>query len=731
VALQGFTLQGGRGLVVVNSSSVTLADLAVIGSEAAGVMVNNSSVQVSQSLISGNKLQGVLVALNSSAVLASTDITKNGGDGLAVSASKAEIRVNFITENQGCGVKAEGATLTGGSNVIRENAGGNLCGAPEALLGTPLPAPTNLRINTQDWTNQPSLFIDWDNPAGAEVGAAWYKLEREPQHRWDGIRTTQKPIKLENLPEGERSVVIYLWLEDKNGLADPRNRAQGTFTVRIDRTPPRITATFNPPQPSSGWYTTDVTVSFQCEDALSGVASCSSPVTVSQEGKDLEVRGEAVDKAGNRSTTTVRVNIDKTPPTGSLTINDGAATTGSTIVTLKIQANDPLSGVAEMRFSNDGRTWSDWESFRSTRYDWDLARYGGVNQAGPKTVYAQVRDRAGNVSQTFSATIRLIAPNLTGHTDAVSSVAFSPDGKLLASGSWDKTIKLWDVASGSLVRTLSGHTSGVRSVAFSPDGRLLASGSCRERIGTGIIVCIKGELNLRWEVASGRFVVFSLAAHTGWVTSVAFSPDGRLLASGSFDETIKLWDVTMATGSLVLVRTLSGHTNWVFSVAFSPDGRLLASGSCGHSELYRGCVQGEIKLWDVATGREVRTLTGHTDWVRSVAFSPDGRLLASGSSDDTIKLWDVASGREVRTLTGHTYGVNSVAFSPDGKLLASGSWDNTIKLWDVATGREVRTLSGHTSGVSSVAFSPDGRLLASGSEDKTIKLWDISDLVGR
>jgi hypothetical protein len=469
VTLQGFTLQGGRGLVVVNSSSVTLADLAVIGSEAAGVMVNNSSVQVSQSLISGNKLQGVLVALNSSAVLASTDITKNGGDGLAVSASKAEIRGNFITENQGCGVKAEGATLTGGSNVIRENAGGNLCGAPEALLGTPLPAPTNLRINTQDWTNQPPL--DWDNPAGAEVGAAWYKLEREPQHRWDGIRTTQKPIKLENLPEGERSVVIYLWLEDKNGLADPRNRAQGTFTVRIDRTPPRITATLSPPQPSSGWYTTDVTVSFQCEDALSGVASCSSPVTVSQEGKDLEVRGEAVDKAGNRSTTTVRVNIDKTPPTGSLTINDGAATTGSTTVTLRFTANDPLSGVAEMRFSNDGRTWSDWESFSSTRSDWNLARYGGsVNQMGPKTVYAQLRDRAGNVSQTFSATIRLTVryPHRP-HRD-VLSVAFSPDGRLLASGSSDKTIKLWDVASGSLVRTLSGHTDWVFPWRSAPTG---------------------------------------------------------------------------------------------------------------------------------------------------------------------------------------------------------------------------------------------------------------------
>jgi WD40 repeat protein len=708
VTLQGFTLQGGRGLVVVNSSSVTLADLAVIGSEAAGVMVNNSSVQVSQSLISGNKLQGVLVALNSSAVLASTDITKNGGDGLAVSASKAEIRGNFVIENQGCGVKAEGATLTGGSNVIRENAGGNLCGAPEALLGTPLPAPTNLRINTQDWTNQPPL-VDWDNPAGAEVGAAWYKLEREPQHRWDGIRTTQKPIKLENLPEGERSVVIYLWLEDKNGLADPRNRAQGTFTVRIDRTPPRITATFNPPQPSSGWYTTDVTVSFQCEDALSGVASCSSPVTVSQEGKDLEVRGEAVDKAGNRSTTTVRVNIDKTPPTGSLTINDGAATTGSTQVTLKIQANDPLSGVAEMRFSNDGRTWSDWESFSSTRSDWDLARYGGsVNQMGPKTVYAQLRDRAGNVSQTFSATIRLTVSILSGNV-SVYSVAFSPDGRLLASGDWDKTIKLWDVATGSLVRTLKGHTGGVNSVAFSPDGRLLASGS-----GDGTIKL--------WDVATGS-LVRTLSGHTNNVNSVAFSPDGRLLASGSDDNTIKLWEV--ASGSEV--RTLTGHTGDVTSVAFRPDGRLLASGSWDKT----------IKLWEVASGSLVRTLTGHTGGVNSVAFSPDGRLLASGSgdpvsSDHTIKLWEVASGSLVRTLTGHTIYVLSVAFRPDGRLLASGSWDKTIKLWDVATGSLVRTLT-HPAfgGVYSVAFSPDGRLLASGAYDTTIRLWDISDLVGR
>jgi hypothetical protein len=172
------------------------------------------------------------------------------------------------------------------------------------------------------------------------------------------------------------------------------------------------------------------------------------------------------------------VKLDTEPPTGSLTINDGADSTHSTTVTLRITANDPLSGVAEMRFSNDGRTWSDWEGFQSTR-SWDLTRFGGSSSPGLKTVYAQLRDRVGNVSQTFSATIRFTLPftgTLSGHTDDVESVAFSPDGRLLASGSYDDTIKLWDVATGSLVRIYS-HTADVNSVAFSPDGRLLASGS--------------------------------------------------------------------------------------------------------------------------------------------------------------------------------------------------------------------------------------------------------------
>jgi len=285
----------------------------------------------------------------------------------------------------------------------------------------------------------------------------------------------------------------------------------------------------------------------------------------------------------------------------------------------------------------------------------------------------------------------------TSHTDGLSSVAFSPDGRVVASGSLDHTIKLWDVPGGRQLRTLASHHGQVHSLAFSPDGRIMASGSA------------DGTITL-WNAANGR-VLSSLAGHKYDVFFVAFSPDGRTLVSGSEDNTVKVWDLVSGRER----RTFAGSKGYLSSVAFSPDGHTVAAGSGG-----------TIKLWEVATGRELRTLTGHTDGVTSVAFSPDGRILVSGTERGSIELWAVVSGRELRTLTGHAGSVESVAFSSDDRILASGSADRTIKLWDVASGRELCTLVGHTGFVRSVAFSSDGHTVASGSDDSTIKLWDAA-----
>ena len=341
-----------------------------------------------------------------------------------------------------------------------------------------------------------------------------------------------------------------------------------------------------------------------------------------------------------------------------------------------------------------------------------------------------------------------------GHSSSVNSVAWSPDGMRIASGSWDNSVKIWDAASGKEVRTLSGHSDEVHSVAWSPDGKYIASGS----LDWTIKIC---------EVVSGK-EMRTLFGHSRCVLSVAWSPDGKYIASGSSDKTVKIWDAQ--TGKEV--RTLSGHSDEVHSVAWSPDGKYIVTGG-GESD------DGTVKIWNVTSGEVIRELFGHSSTVVSVAWSPDGKYIAGGSvhHKGTLKIWDASNGKVLRTLLdiegnnvcsvvwspngkyiastngtyhsalkiwesdswkealsvevfNHNYSdFNSIAWSPDGKRIVGGGYDSTIKILDAQIGNKLSTLSRHSSGVSSVSWSPDGKFIASGSGDDKedagiIKIWN-------
>ena len=260
---------------------------------------------------------------------------------------------------------------------------------------------------------------------------------------------------------------------------------------------------------------------------------------------------------------------------------------------------------------------------------------------------------------------------------------------------WD----YWNRLAHSALSTLRGHTAEVSSVRFSPDGKRIVSGSFDNTVKV-------------WDAASGQETL-TLKGHIGRVDSVSFSPDGTRIVSGSIDKTVKVWDA--ASGQETL--TLQGHTGRVYSVSFSPDGTRIVSGGDGYDQM--------VKVWDASSGRATLTLKGHIKrGVYSVDFSPDGKWLVSGGDDQTVKVWDVASGQETLTLEGHTALVSSVSFSSDGTQIVSGGEDTRVKVWDVFSGRETLTLKGHLGPTNSVRFSPDGKRIVSSSHDGTLKLWD-------
>lgn len=297
---------------------------------------------------------------------------------------------------------------------------------------------------------------------------------------------------------------------------------------------------------------------------------------------------------------------------------------------------------------------------------------------------------------------------LNGHRSAVLSVAFAPDNKMVASGSLDKTIRLWEPFSqkgvyvaGKELQILKGHDGGVTSLSFSPDGKLLASSSQDQTVRL-------------WDVATGEQLRL-LQGHTAAVRVIAFSPDGKLLASGGDDWSLRLWDAANGKPHGEPHR----HRAPVLSVAFSPDGKLLASG--GNAK------ESTIRLWDVATGAERSVGEGHTGWVGTLRLSSDGQTLMSASADGSIRRWEVATSKPMGHFSARQSRGKAVAFAPDGKTVATAGSDKCLYLWDVASGRQLRRFSGHEGEATTIAFSRNGKTLFSASRDKTVRLWDVAD----
>ncbi|KAJ5640438.1 G-protein beta WD- 40 repeats containing protein [Penicillium herquei] len=336
-----------------------------------------------------------------------------------------------------------------------------------------------------------------------------------------------------------------------------------------------------------------------------------------------------------------------------------------------------------------------------TMNHWPLQIYSSAIIFSPKSSFIKVQNldqsprwigKTSPMEDTWASLVRTLA----GHSGRVYTLAFSPDGNTIASGSSDRTIKIWDATAGNCQETLHGHLREVSTLVFSPDGKMLASGSSDKTI--------KLWNATTWDCQRTFY------GHSGKGFALAFSPDGNKIASGSINSTLNIWDTT--TGDCQ--KTLEGHFNADEALVFTPD----------RNVIFYTFPDDAFELWNATVHYEVK-FCRHFGAVRSIAFSLDGKVMASGSSDE-IKLWDVTSGDCRRTLYGHSRGVSALAFSPDGDVIASGFFDGHIKLWDVTTGDFLREYHGHSSRICTIAFSPDGNTIASGSPDQTIKFWDAT-----
>ena len=286
---------------------------------------------------------------------------------------------------------------------------------------------------------------------------------------------------------------------------------------------------------------------------------------------------------------------------------------------------------------------------------------------------------------------------IQGYTNSIKSVQFTPNGKKLVSAHQDCTVKIWDVFSHQHLCTLKGHDSPVLSVGLHPDGKLIASGS------------EDGTIKI-WDIDKNK-CLYSLSEHAADIWGISFSPDGQFFASGSYDKTIKIWRLDQK----ICIHTLKGYDDKIGAVTFNPGSSLLATAG-----------ESAVEIWDVASGKCVYILEEkeHKGRVKSVAFSPDGKLLVSGSTDKNIKIWDLSKRQLIRNLTGHDASVVSVALSPDGEKIVSSACEGTIRIWNLNDGKCIQELAGHQNWVWAVTFSPDGQFIASASQDESIILWD-------